>query len=134
MMLCSGSEKMHVVVLAFAAAMNIVLNAILIPRMQENGAAIASVCTEGFINIFEAIYFARKLKIKYDGHVIYQAVLSAGVMGLSILLAKFFIHNSLWAFIVSIMVGIVVYAIMNVLMKNRFLWELLQLFKRKHGA
>lgn len=131
MMICSGNEKTHVVVLACAAGINVILNLVLIPRLKHDGAAIASVATEVFINVVECVYFTRLLNIKYDLHVIGQAVLSSGIMGVSLVFAKRFANGTFLSFGCCVIVGIVVYVSMNVLFKNQFVMDVVAVMRKK---
>lgn len=131
MMICSGNEKKHVIVLACAAGINVILNAILIPKLQHNGAAIASVVTELFINVVECIYFARLLKIKYDWQVIEQAALSSGIMVVILVIAKNFSNGTILSFICCVSIGIVVYASVNIILKNQFIMDAVSIMRKK---
>ena len=134
MIICSGNEKTHVKVLAAAAGINVLFNALLIPRMQQNGAAIASVCTELFINILESVYFARKLKLHYDLKAIWQAMVGTSAMSVSILLPKHLMKNLLLSFICSVLVGIITYVSMNILTRNQLTMDTLVMLKKKMVA
>lgn len=131
MMICSGNEKKHVLVLACAAGLNMILNSILIPRLMHDGAAIASVATEAFINIVECVYFTRLLKMKYNWTVIGEAVLSSGIMGASLVLAKNIGNVTIISFCCYILVSVVVYVSMNVLLKNQFVMEAIAVVRKK---
>lgn len=131
MMICSGNEKTHVKILATAAGINVLLNALLIPRMKQNGAAIASVCTELFINVFESICFARKLRLHYDLNALWQAIVGTCAMSVSILLLKCLMKNPLLSFICSISVGIITYVSMNILIRNQLTMDVLAMLKKK---
>ena len=131
MMICSGNEKKHVVVLASAAGINVILNVLLIPKLQHNGAAVASVITELFINVVEGLYFTHLLKLKFDWQVIKQAVLSSGIMGAILAVTKFFANGTILSFIFSVSIGIVVYISMNILLKNRFTMNAVYVIQKK---
>lgn len=131
MMICSRNEKKHVLVLACAAGLNMILNSILIPRLLHNGAAIASVATEAFINVVECVYFTRLLKMKYNWTVIGEAVLSSGIMGASLVFAKNYGNRTIFSFCCCIVVGVVVYVSMNVLFKNQFVMEAITVVRKK---
>lgn len=131
MMICSGNEKKHVVVLACAAGMNVILNALFIPKFQHDGAAIASVITELLINIIECTLFARLLKIKYEWNIICQAVICSGIMGVCICFVKHFINGTLVSFISSIVIGIAAYLITNIILKNQIVFQAITAIKDK---
>lgn len=125
MMICSGNEKKYAIVLACAAILNVILNSILIPKYYHDGAAIASVLTELFINIVVGVYFARRLKIRYEWLAVIQAVLSSGVMAVSIYLIKCFVEGLLLSFICCVIVGVLVYMIANIILKNQFVFQII---------
>lgn len=131
MMICSEKEKTYAGVLACAAVINVILNSILIPRFQHDGAAIASVLTELFINGVVGVYFARLLKIKYNWKVIRQAVICSGVMAICIVLVKHLINETLWTFLGCVIIGITVYVAMNIILKNQLIAETVTLMRRK---
>lgn len=131
MMICSGSEKKHVLVLGCAAAINVIFNCLLIPKYKHNGAAYASVITELFINLVEGVYFCRKLHIKLDYSVFGQAILSAAVMVICILVVKQTFGATTIAFVFSVISGVCTYAIMNVLLKNRLTLDALAIIRKK---
>lgn len=131
MMLCSGNEKKHVIVLSAAATLNVILNAILIPKIKQDGAAIASVCTELFINLLEGIYFYRLLKLEFDWRSLGQAIFSALVMGLSIMALKMIMPASIVEFVCCVVIGVCLYVGMNVVLKNQFTLNAIDSIKRK---
>lgn len=133
MMICSGNEKKLVPILSGAAILNVMLNSLLIPKLQQDGAAIASVCTELFINGIEVIYTTRKLKLRYDWKVIGQGVFASIIMGVCILVLKQLISGSLLSFVCCICAGVAIYACVNVFIKNQFTMEVLSALSKKIG-
>lgn len=131
MMICSGNEKKLVPILAAAACLNMVLNAILIPKLHQNGAAIASVCTELFINGVEVVYTTRKLKLKYNWKVIGQGVLCAAIMGAAVLVVKCFTETSVLSFVLCVGAGAAVYLCANLCLRNALVWNVLGKFSKK---
>lgn len=131
MMICSGREKIIAPILGAAALLNVVLNSFLIPSMQQDGAAIASVCTELFINGVEIIYITRVLKLKYDWKVIGQGLFCSIVMGACILVLKQQLSGSLMSFVICVCAGVAVYAATNILVRNQFTMETLSSIKQK---
>lgn len=131
MMICTGSEKKYAGVLACAAVINVALNSILIPRLQQDGAALASVLTELFINTVVVMYFVHLLKIKFDWRVIGQAAFSSGVMAISIMFVKNYVKGNLFSLICSVCTGIVIYVVMNVLLKNQLVMDAAIIIRKK---
>ncbi len=60
LVIATGNEKKRIPAYAAAAVVNVILNAILIPKMAQNGAAIASVISEFVVNGYQ-IYAMRRL-------------------------------------------------------------------------
>lgn len=133
MMLCSGNEKKYVLLLLAAALLNIILNSVLIPKWKENGAAIASVCTELFINIVSGIYHHKKLNLRYKRKPIVDAIVSASLMGACILLIRPLLTESILSFMCCIAAGIFVYFGINILLKNQFTREAIIMIGQKLG-
>lgn len=126
MLICSGNEKILVPIYAMASLLNVILNVILIPRLQHDGAAIASVCTELFINSVECVYAARKLKLRFDWKAIMQATLSAGIMAIVLMVLKPWGENPLISLATGVSVGAIVYFAINVMLHNQLLYELIK--------
>lgn len=130
-MICSGNENKLVPVLSAATCLNVILNYLLIPRLQENGAAIASVCTELFIDGVEIIYITWKLKIKYEWKAIGLGVFSSAVMGVCIISFKQVADISLFSFACCICGGVIIYVCTNIILKNQFALEIMSTIKQR---
>lgn len=133
MMLCSGNEKKYVLLLLAAALLNIGLNAIMIPKWKQDGAAIASVCTELFINIVSGIYYHKKLNLRYKRKPIVDAIVSASLMGACILLIRPLLTESILWFTFCIAAGMFVYFGVNILLKNHLTREAITMIRHKLG-
>lgn len=131
MMICSGNENKLVPILSAATCLNILLNSLLIPQLQENGAAVASVCTELFIDGVEIIYITRKLGIRHQWRPIIQGALSAAIMGVCIVMFKQWVSvRSVVSFGGCIFCGIMIYALVNIALKNQFTLETVAAIKK----
>lgn len=131
MMLCSGNENKLVPILSAATCLNIVLNYLMIPQLQEQGAAIASVCTELFINGVEIVYIKRKLKIKIEWKPIRQAVFSSAIMGVYILIFRQFSVSLPVSLAGCICGGVVIYLLTNIILNNQFALEVILAVKNR---
>ena len=131
MMICTENEKKYAGILACAAVINVVLNFVLIPKYQQDGAALASVLTELFINIVVGMYFVRLLRIKFDWRAIGQAMFSSGIMAISIILVKKYVKGNLLSFVCSVSIGTVIYVVMNLLLKNQLVRDAVRIIRRK---
>lgn len=64
LLICSGHEGKRIPAYIVASILNVILNACLIPRLSENGAAIASVITELFVNTVQLYYTVKIVHLK----------------------------------------------------------------------
>lgn len=131
MVICSGNENKLIPILSLATCLNVFLNALLIPRLQENGAAIASVCTEMFIVGVESVCITRKLKIKCEWKAVFQGIFSSAIMGAFVLLFKKASTASILSFVCCIGGGVIVYALLNIALKNQFTLESIAAIRAK---
>ena len=131
LMMCSGNEKKHVFVLAIATCLNIVMNYLLIPVLQHEGAAIASVCTEGAINIIELLYIKRKLELSYKWKPIVHALFCSAIMAVVVIVLNNWIDNMMISLVCCVPVGFLVYVIINLLIKNSLTLEVIAVLKKR---
>ncbi len=73
-----------------AVTLNIVLNLILIPRLQAYGAAISSLITQSYMALFQVIISVFKFKLKLNpGYLIQLIVFPAGIFGAGYLIDRY---------------------------------------------
>ena len=89
-----------------SAILNIVLNMILIPRLGILGAAVATFLAYGMLGIATVMVSRRYLKFDLSLPFIGRSIISAGIMTLCIWLIS---PQSLWAVLLSIFLGAVLY-------------------------
>ena len=86
-----GKEKLVLISTIIGAIINVVLNYILIRPLDQNGAAIASVVTEGFIAIFQYCMVKKEINISFDKKTLYSVLVPAFLMCIVVVI----IHCSL---------------------------------------
>lgn len=113
-----GQEKLRIKANIITTLLNIGLNRLLIPQMGENGAALASVISELFVNGY--LYAKMRKIVSFDIHIvgIIQAAFSSLAMYSFVWLIGKLRIPLLTAVLVSILGGSAVYAIANCLLKN----------------
>ncbi len=104
--LLAGKTHIAVWLLGASAALNIILNLILIPRMGIVGAAIATLVAYTVLGILTLAVTRRYLKFNLNLLFIAKSILASGVMALCIWLIS---PESILMVIVSILAGIVIY-------------------------
>lgn len=132
LILCTGNEKRRLPAYFAAALLNVIFNAILIPIMAENGAAIASVISEFVVNGVQLVYIRKILDIPLEGKYILQAFLSAAIMGICVYAVDSFMNCSdLLSLLVDMLVGITIYLGINILMKSESIKEIYMWVKER---
>ena len=118
-----GKEKIPLYVILFAAVFDVVLNSFLIPNYGAYGATLATLLTELAILIIYAIYQRRLLKTLAIKKTVAQFLLSAIVMGAAVYFVRNLFEARLLKLFVPTFTGIFTYAIMLLILKNRFFIE-----------
>jgi O-antigen/teichoic acid export membrane protein len=114
-----------------AGVVNVLLNAILIPRYAHNGAAAVAVISELIVNGIMLRYALTIVKPKIGRRFYGSLILSTLAMGAAVLPVRYLTDSALLNLMVSVVAGVVVFVLMIRLTKNEILEELLK--KRKKG-
>lgn len=116
----SGREKDYFVCVCIGAFVNIVLNALLIVRLQENGAALASVLTEFCVNITMFLYCRRVIRIQYISRDFISSLISCVMLAVAVIFIRLLapIHSLLALLLLEVCVGMVAYAAGLLLLHN----------------
>ncbi len=112
------------------ALSNIIMNLMLIPVLQQNGAALASVLSEGLVTLISYKYARKYLKIIPKASNVKCTFFSTIVMSLVLLLIKYFIINILLRFIICVLAGVCLYVGLNFLLKNQVIIEVFRWGKK----
>ena len=121
LVICTGNEKKRLPAYAFANVANIALNALLIPSLAENGAAIASVASELVVNAYQLVKMRKVVDIPFPKKALLQSIISSTLMGLTIFGALQIPASMLVSTVLCVALGLAVYIIINFAMKNEFL-------------
>lgn len=126
-----GKEKFVLFTVIAGSAINASLNLFLIPSCGALGAALATVISE-FVIMCINIFLARKIIFSlFFLTFIFQVVFSTAVMSVAVYLASVKINQVLIQLLVCIFMGMTVYALLTVLMKNKTAIELLNIMRVK---
>lgn len=125
------SEKIILPASASASIINIITNVALIPALLHNGAVIASVFSELVTNAIQFIYMKKKVKFTINSRALGKGFVSTAAMAACIcLMMQFDLPNTL-GLIVEVWSGILVYGVLNLLMKNELMNEIMKKIKGK---
>lgn len=117
-LLTFGGELKTLLCTIVGAASNICMNLALIPRYQQNGAAAASVVSEGLVTL-TAIAFSRKyIRLAPDKKIIFIVVIAVALMAIAIVTVNQYLGGGLERLLIDIVVGGSVYIGVNVMLGN----------------
>lgn len=124
-MICAGKE-MSLMVSNFAALfVNIALNLLLIPRYGAFGASVASLVSEVFVFVL-VLCLSRKLQLyKINYRNLISVAVASAAMAVAVLFIEASVHPDLPAFIAGMAAGVLVFVIINHVMRNSFFSDLL---------
>lgn len=105
----NGHEKEACIGTAAGAVANLVLNVILIPEFQAEGAAVATVISEGVVFIYFVFAMRNLISLRKVLSGAYQFILAAAAMGTVIWIGKRFFTEAIWQLMVLVPVGAIVY-------------------------
>lgn len=125
------SEKIILPAAASASMINVIINAMLIPMLLQNGAVIASVFSELITNAVQFIYMKKKVRFSINGKALVTGLFSTAVMSICVLtLMQLRLPNTVGLF-VEVACGAIVYIAVNMAMKNALMYEIIEKIKDK---
>lgn len=137
LVIATGNEKKRLPAFAIAAVLNIFLNAVLIPQMAQNGAAIASVISEVVVNGVQFVALSKIINIKIPWKSIYDGIITSLLMCVIVYVLMQLRMNYALQLLLCISVGGVFYCALNFVMKNEVIYMMLELLKgvrNKYGV
>lgn len=105
-------------IMLFATMLNILLNLLLIPKFGINVAAITTLLSYVCSTIITAALIRKDMKIEIDKYSLLKTLVSVMLMGVSILLVDAFRVSGMYAIVLKIILGIIVYAILTIVFDN----------------
>lgn len=120
------NEKIILPASASASIINILTNAVLIPLLLQNGAVIASVFSELVTNAIQFIYMKKKIKFFINIKILIKGLISTGIMAISVYFIMALNLSNTIGLMAEIACGVMVYIILNLVMKNTLMFEIAQ--------
>lgn len=130
-LISAGKQKEYNIGVIGGAIVNFVTNILLISKLGACGAAIASVFAESVILVVFIIYSKVELKIPKLSMCFFKYFISAICMSIMVWRIGILISNKLVALSVQIFVGIILYGLFLLLMKDEFVMESIRRVKLK---
>lgn len=128
-----GKQIVHTNFVIIGALANVLANFLLIPKLESEGAIIASVISESIIAIGEVLYvlLTKRIKLKDITDGAWKYIIS----GIIMLVVTYFLCLNLAATIattlIQMFIGALIYIIMLVLLKDKLLNEIIIKLKNK---
>ena len=119
-------EKIYMKATILSAAVNIILNLILIPKYHVVAAACTTILAE-FIMVVYTYYESRKfLKIPVSRNVVISSLTGCAAIIMVSLILKRIIASSMLYMAVTIVASVTVYALVMIIFRNDIIWRLLR--------
>lgn len=122
-LLCAGKEKYLMITHAVTVLINFLLNLVLIPAMECEGASIASLISEflGFLIVYSV---ARKYQsYKLNGRNAVIVIVSSVVMAVAVIFFAGIFENMMIKLFGGALLGVVIFLVINVIFRNTFLFK-----------
>lgn len=124
-------EKLMLVTTICGAVTNVIINAVLIPRYAQNGAALASVFSETMVTVMSVLFALRFIKITVSKKYLFSLFLSSTLLICILLIVKTFFESNAMVLCSSVMLGGIVYIGCNIVLKNPILKNLFKDIRAK---
>lgn len=131
LMVATKLEKQLTVTVFLGAIVNVCLNSILITRYQQNGAAVASVAAETAVMIAQICIAGRKVKTSIDVVSLEKLSVQAIAMLVAIICVKKIHFTPLVMLTLEVIIGVFVFVIVGLVVKNNLMLEILKRIKRR---
>lgn len=113
-----------------ASIINVILNIILIPKYSYNGAAVASVISELITNFVKFIYIKKKINFKIEFMEMIKCVAASIVMSIFVIFVSNYNYSLIYATVLKILVGVIVYIISTKLLNVNIFVEIWLVIKK----
>lgn len=127
----SGREKDGVKIQVIMAIISVLLNLVLIPRFNHDGAAVSLLLTETIGTFAGFLYIRKTVKINYFTISLLKYIISSICMLIFILICKKAIDNSTTVLFISIIFSPVIYGILLVLFKDNTIMDIIKSIRNK---
>ena len=118
-------ELTYMVFTIIAAAINIILNFVLIPSYAQNAAAVTTIIAEVFMGIATMLASWKNIKIMFHLDVFIKTLIGSGTIALVCTMLKLVHLSSVNYLLVGIAASAAIYTVMEFLMKNRIVVDVM---------
>ncbi|MCR5137841.1 MAG: polysaccharide biosynthesis C-terminal domain-containing protein [Oscillospiraceae bacterium] len=125
-----GKEKQVMVSTAAGACLNVIVNAVLIPRWSINGAAVASVLTQLVVVGVQYYYVRKDVRIRFSARYILSLALGTILMVFGVCLIGKSMSHYIPRLLCMCVTGVAVFCVITLSMKNEVALSFMQVIKR----
>lgn len=125
MVYSTKNEKVLLPASTCASVINVIVNAILIPHLLQNGAVIASVVSEFVTNAIQLSYVKRRVHFSVRIKPLVVSAVSTVCMAISVLLIMKIHVPNFGGLVLEIIIGVCVYFLINIVLKNELIWDVM---------
>lgn len=130
-LMAHGKERLVLVSTIFGAVINLLLNLILIPMFQQNGAAIATLIAEIAVTLIQFKFSFSYIKSNIKIYNIINYFIGGFLIFITCTVLNMFIKDILLSTIIDVFLSILVYITYLYITKNEIINEILEKFVRK---
>lgn len=130
LVICTGNERERLPATIWASVTNIILNAIMIRSLFEVGVAFASVISEIIVNGYQLFKVKKVIEMHFAKKIAIQSIISTLCMGIVVYLITQLEIGPLLICFLAVIVGLFIYIIVNIIMKNKIAIEISQNLQR----
>lgn len=118
-LLTYGQEKKLLICTLIGAISNVLMNLMLIPRFEQNGAAIASVISETLVAIMSYVYSKKYVRIRIEWKYVVDIIGALVLMAVLVKIELNFSLNNYVKLVLAISVGVLSYILMWILLGRK---------------
>ncbi len=106
-------DKIYIISVILGAVVNFIINMILIPKFQAIGASIGTIFAELTVMLVQTIVVRKEIEIKKYVRYVLKFLITAMIMTVIIIGIKYVFDNKYLIIIVQIIIGAMVYSLLN---------------------
>lgn len=125
-----NKEKLILYSAILGAIINVLLNIVLIPRFQQNGAAISSLVAEIVVTIFVVITSKDQYNLEIKNSFLISMIISLVVLFFVICVLKSILVMNLFGLLIVCIMSAIIYFVMLLITKNDEVYEFYNFMKR----
>ena len=127
-----NKEKIALFSYIIGATANIIINAIFIPIYGALGAAIGTLIAESIVTGIQVIYLHQFIFTKDNFISLFHSIIGTVIMGILIMVILKYINNIILQIIIASAGGMIFYAIILLILRNKYFIEYYNLLKKNY--